>query len=242
MSQATQHILPIGRLQRGLLFLGLLSVVLVFLLPAGILLFQDFRRGRQLGGEIDSATSELSPHGTNWETESFSAAADGQLKLLGKLLVHPADIVEEQINKLATPAFHCERLRPESLRTIYSDDVLTVSRPEESTLDSKSNHDQHDISTTTNTQSGLTRSVGLIAALKALAEPFANSATVRVKFKIFRVELAAGCTATIIELVNSHRTSDVLASRLGFLSECRQKKANDQKKRRSQGNLPSHAK
>ena len=237
MSQATQHILPIGRLQRGLLFLGLLSVVLVFLLPAGILLFQDFRRGRQPGGEIDSATSELSPHGTNWETESFSAAADGQLKLLGKLLVHPAEIHEEQINKLATPAFHCERLRPESLRTIYSDDVLTVSRPEESraesrestagknenflragfseagsvdsgpsTLDSKSNHDHHDISTTTNTQNGLTRSVGLMAALKALAEPFANSATVRVKFKIFRVELAAESGVTLVSFQASART------------------------------------
>jgi len=113
-----------------------------------------------------------------WKTEVFNEVAGSQLKQLGKLLSHPAEITADELSRLATERVSVTPLRPESLETLYSTAAISVLVQSESPHANSSDPPQ-------------TGREALRQAIESLAKPFAGTSNVHTKFKIIRVQTAA---------------------------------------------------
>ena len=110
------------------------------------------------------------PFEDGWKTEAFTELADKQLKKLGELLKTGSAPNAEDISQLITTNFSCESLLPKNLETVFSDQILSVSRGNNPS-DSRSFHGAN----------------GLSEALSKLIQNFHPSQNIESKFKIFRV-------------------------------------------------------
>ncbi len=110
-----------------------------------------------------------------WDTETFNEIATKQLKAIGKLIgeatAKAAQLDSTDFNTLASDSFTSNGLRPKNLQSTYSDGTIVVRRGD--TTDSKP----------------VTGPDGLRNVIKSSAEPLADTADHRYKFKIIRVNL-----------------------------------------------------
>lgn len=114
-------------------------------------------------------------HDKQWATESFSALANSQLKLCGKLVSHPEERTAEHLAQLVATEFQCASLRP-ACAEVFRDASFAILR--QVPADTPSEVDQPG-------------SARLVQALEELTAAFdETAANIRVKFKIIRVELA----------------------------------------------------
>jgi hypothetical protein len=125
------------------------------------------------GNAPDERSSDVAaPTDNGWDTEAFGEQASTQLKAIGKLIALEAwNGSKSKNSSLADDAFSSAPLRPASLREVHSDDSCTVHRAESLDEPSKS--------------SGLS----LDEAIRELVKPFVGATDVRVKFKLFEVDL-----------------------------------------------------
>ena len=121
--------------------------------------------------EVDQFIAKLDkPFADGWQTEAFTELADKQLKKLGKLLKTGSKPNAEDFAQLITTNFSCESLLPKNLDTVFSDQILSVSRGN-NPADSRAFHGAN----------------GLSEALSKLIQTFHPSQDIESKFKIFRV-------------------------------------------------------
>ena len=141
--------------------------------------------------------SELDdPERDGWDTEVLSSEADAQLKILGKLLAHPADVDTSSVAQLADEQFSSCPLLPKQLQPVYHDGPLLLERPVPDSLSLK------------NSAASFRGPNGLAAAIRAFASPFGDMSETRFKFKLFRVERDGGGFTTRQYLALSGRSAD----------------------------------
>lgn len=114
-------------------------------------------------------------HEDSWEGEVLNDATGAQLKALGKLVEHPADMDDAHLSAVASASYAAVRLRPAELAEVFNDGVARVLR---ATAQDAALRDRAPELTGTN---------GFGEALKSLAEAFADCHEVHVKFKIISV-------------------------------------------------------
>ena len=160
-----------------------LGLIVVFVLPSATFWLRDLVSSSVRPTDNVTTPPELSDQSTPWDTESFSAAADEQLKSLAKLFEHPDEITKQQVSELLSPAFRCGPLRPSDLVNVYSDKQLTVHRGQS-------------IEAAEDSADSSIGDGGMADLLAALKEATRDMSDVRVKFKLFRVEVAGPAVTT----------------------------------------------
>ena len=132
---------------------------------------------------LADAYRRIDPANDGWQTEAFNEAAGDQLKQLAKLLEHPEEISNQQLNRLAADTFTCPALRPGTLVEVFRDDSLRVQRSNGTVQESDAAEFQGPD--------------GLREAASRFARLF-SAGIDRVKFKLFKVESTGGRTATTL--------------------------------------------
>lgn len=165
----------------------LLLAASLVLLPTGFFLFEfDGQQPAALQTDSDSASAGAAPNQHGWETETFSAAALGQLHTLGELIEQPDAIGAGQLASLATAEFSCDSLRPYKLEKVFADAAVKISRL-------RNPAEPADPHTTGTVHSGI---AGFREALQSLSAPLADGSGTHVKFKIYRVEIKSEAAVT----------------------------------------------
>ena len=131
------------------------------------------------------------PNKDGWDTEVFNGKAMKQLKALGKLLTHPADIDAVALDELVADTFACGPLRPAGVATVLDDQQLKVDRTPAALAEQDFRERP-----TSDLDRQFQGSAGLVEALRAAAEPFKSATGVRFKAKVFRVDANADEVAT----------------------------------------------
>jgi len=130
---------------------------------------------------LADVTAKIDPaHDKGWETETLNSTSGTQLKLLGKLFEHPADITPTQLEKLLDPDFECGTLKP-TLEIAYQDPPFVVFRQAADQGKSPTIH---------------LGAAGLAVALKELLQSLVEAKNVHVKFKTVQVEISDGSAKT----------------------------------------------
>lgn len=111
----------------------------------------------------------------SWEGEVLNDATGAQLKALGKLIEHPADMDEAHLSAVASVSFASARLRPAELIEAFHDGVTVVRRARDQDAALRDR------------VADLMGTAGFGEALKSLAQTFADCHEVHVKFKIIGV-------------------------------------------------------
>ncbi len=118
-----------------------------------------------------------------WDTERFNELAGAQLKVIGKMLIHPEDISDENVRKIASESYRGYPIRPVNLKVAFADQSITVARPPQDSFASQ-----------------LAGLGGVKKSLTELADQLTGMTDHRFKFKIIRVtkpEKATGTTDTV---------------------------------------------
>ena len=125
------------------------------------------------------------PSKDGWDTEVFSAKAMKQLKVLGRLLTQPEEIVPAALEPLVASNFVGGALLPETVVTVLDDQHLKIDRSPPAAEGSS-------FGRRLSAAAGgkFHGADGFAEALRAAAEPFSTAADVRFEVKVFRV--AAG--------------------------------------------------
>ena len=118
----------------------------------------------------------LDPLQDGWDTEAFTERANTQLSLVSKLLTQTEEIEEQHFVDLIANDFRCDSLRPQSLKNVYDDGSIDVSRDGSESTKSSSAHSLIHIG-----------KQGLREALEELNEGLQDASDFHVKFKLFRV-------------------------------------------------------
>jgi len=126
------------------------------------------------------------PSSDGWESEVFNRAVGRQLKTIGKLLEHTDEIPVAQVEQLLAPGFSCNALRPDDVAIVFEDQSLVVHRG------SVEGSPQLSPEADSSDPAGVAEQ--FVSLLKHLAHPLPDD--VRVKFKLFRVELKSTSVTT----------------------------------------------
>ena len=119
---------------------------------------------------FDEIQQDMDPSNDGWDTEVFSAAANKQLKQLGKLIMSGHLPTTGDLSTFLSEDFSCSVLRPTDLQQVFADRSVTVWRPQKYEPDSV----HHGASELTSAL------VELTAGLEAASDKY-------FKFKLFRV-------------------------------------------------------
>ncbi|MFN0130560.1 MAG: FG-GAP repeat domain-containing protein [Verrucomicrobiales bacterium] len=106
-----------------------------------------------------------------WQGEVFNDLAGEQLKALGKILAHPADVPAEALESIVETGTLADGLVPVPLEVVFDDGVYRVSRPTGTAVPG--------------------RAANAAAAFRELVAPLADAGDIRSKFKVFSVALDA---------------------------------------------------
>ena len=137
-----------------------------------------FRATERLGQQQQTPWNEVDdPASDGWQTEVFQAQAGAQLKALAKAIAHsPIAIDAGALSDLVTQDFRCQPLLPEHLKTVFSDQGMTVERedrPRTSSPDARE----------------FLQAKGFRAALAEMLSPLGDVSDLRMKFKVVSVDL-----------------------------------------------------
>ena len=145
---------------------------------------------RRSWNEIDDAASD------GWDTEHFHMEVKKQLKTLGKLLAHPAEIDTNGVANLITNDFACGPLWPRDTSIVFEDEHLKIERG----LMSPSMADRPDRlgdqRRPAEAELPYRGADGLVHALREVVRPFGGASDVRFEFKVFRVHSSPEAEAT----------------------------------------------
>jgi hypothetical protein len=117
------------------------------------------------------------PSRDGWDSEAWSQEAQKQLDLLARLVLHPEEIDEARLHRLAAEEFSSGPLRPETRRTVFEDSSLKVERAE---IDPRTLEEEEG--------SSHRGAEGLRKELRSLSVVFQGAEEARFKLKIVRVE------------------------------------------------------
>ncbi|MCH8046849.1 MAG: VCBS repeat-containing protein [Planctomycetes bacterium] len=146
-------------------------------------------------GQFPSTSSDspqLDPAGGDWSSEAFSRAADGQLKIVEKLLTRSGDINVGNVATLVDDRFNSTALRPADLSEAYRSDAIVVQR--------QSGEQAIDPATA---RRGPQRFAEVLGELQALLR---GASDVRSKFKTVRVRLTGEGATTSASFQIAART------------------------------------
>ncbi|REJ66573.1 MAG: VCBS repeat-containing protein [Planctomycetota bacterium] len=120
------------------------------------------------------------PGRDGWTTEVFSSAVDKQFKKLVKVMLHPEDLPDADLSKVADESFSAGRLIPgdEQLEELFRDDIHRVHRWQGEPSDGASD------GASERPASG---PEGLRSAVARVLSRFDGAGAIQVKFKVFRV-------------------------------------------------------
>ena len=119
----------------------------------------------------------LDPAQAGWESEAFAENVNSQLKRIGEMVLHPAELDESRAERIASQRFSCGPLRPHETQRTFEDSTLRV----ESGI--------IDVAAVRTQPAGTHRgTAGLVEALRSLGEPFRGADDLRFKFKLFQIE------------------------------------------------------
>ncbi len=126
---------------------------------------------RDFQAHIKDLTSKTdAANDATWDTEVFYDATSGQLKLLGKVFAHPAELTAEKVAPFILDEFECGALRPDC-DDAYGDGALIVRRAGIESIGERRRG-----------------APGFAAALADLTEPYRDGKDIRWFFKTIRVE------------------------------------------------------
>ncbi len=114
------------------------------------------------------------PSQDGWTTELFNSQANKQLKIIGKLVLHPEKL-EKYLPDLLDKEFHTSLSYPLPLETVYRDKQITVQRPIPSD------------SPVVKTKSRQQGEQAFTDFIQGIAKPFQGAKDLRFKFKVYRV-------------------------------------------------------
>ena len=137
---------------------------------------------------LDEIQQAMDPSNDGWDTEVFSAAANKQLKRLGKLMVSGHLPTVGDLSTLLSEDFSCSALRPPDLQQVFADGSVTVQRPQK--YESEVVH---------------RGASGLTSALMELTAGLEGASHKYFKFKLFRVNPSGQQTETTSYLEISGR-------------------------------------
>lgn len=125
------------------------------------------------------------------DAEQFGDAVQKQLTKFGKIFAAGEPVDEDSISEIVAEQFTGDRLRPATLSTAFDHGSVKVLRPNGAIGQAAP--------PAANARSDAVRSrAGLRDALRRLREPFTNKQQVRVKFKVFRVDLQPTGASTMV--------------------------------------------
>ncbi|MDC0934781.1 VCBS repeat-containing protein [Pirellulales bacterium] len=148
----------------------------------------------------------VDPRDEGWDSEALSEQVTAQLSALGHLLTDDQKSPSVDVSQLAAADFTCGPLRPSDLETVYQGGAIEVSRAVklpavQQAAGGKS--PPRDVAHTAQAVGGF----GVLAGeLKSLAEVFAGGSDVRVKFKVFQIEVSAADITTRVRFEASGLT------------------------------------
>lgn len=144
----------------------------------------DVLPARQLRTRRAEENQILDPRRDGWGTEAFAAAADHQLKRLGRMIRGNSPAAPDDHSRLADQSFTCAALRPEPLATVYDRSGILVRR-----FDPRQN---------VATPGGFRGPDGLAQAIEQLRDGLGEARDVEVHFKLFRVSPADTVTTVTV--------------------------------------------
>ena len=138
----------------------------------------------RLDRPLSEAMSKVDATEDGWPIEVFNDQATKRLHDLAKLLSAPHDLESLQLEDLITSDFACGPLRPDLLERVFTDQALTVWRPSSGSEEGA--------------RLTYRGADGLIAAIQSLAAPLADAYEIKVRLKIYRVELTERSAHTAV--------------------------------------------